>query len=368
MTLATIGRVWALARVQVGWDMPTAFLRCGAANDVLADCRPGRVSLVVTSPRYLDLIDYTAAARGEVGWRPPTREVLSAYVGEHLQTCGWLAEMTAPDAVVAIEVDNYRDVEARALVPLPDLWRQMLEATGFRLVEHITLVRPIALGHRSGHFKRTRGAPGYFYPDSVSSQLVIAMKGDPMARLRRLAAPAERIPLAWAERFLKNVWRLAPPPGVRRGHPVPMDAAIVRALITFYSRPGDVVLDPFAGSGTTGWEAAALDRVPWLIEREPPFADAIRQRFQAARIPVRRLRADRRTLVTGAALHLALGAPIEAAARRAYLTAAQGDITPRLQEIARIASDLAGVTFSPEVVALMMRAERAFYQGRPRAA
>lgn len=43
--------------------------------------------------------------------------------------------------------------------------------------------------------------------------------------------------------------------------------------------PGGVVLDPFAGSGTTGQAALAEGRHPILIEKEPEYVRIIRHRL-----------------------------------------------------------------------------------------
>ena len=43
--------------------------------------------------------------------------------------------------------------------------------------------------------------------------------------------------------------------------------------------PGGVVLDPFAGSGTTGLAALAEGRHPILIEKEPEYVRIIRHRL-----------------------------------------------------------------------------------------
>lgn len=65
-----------------------------------------------------------------------------------------------------------------------------------------------------------------------------------------------------------NVWR-----GKTRGqeepcreqkHPAPMPKWLARDLILSWSNPGDLVADPFAGSGTTGREAIANGRRAWL--------------------------------------------------------------------------------------------------------
>lgn len=66
----------------------------------------------------------------------------------------------------------------------------------------------------------------------------------------------------------------------RTGHPCQMPEAILERIILVASNPGDLVLDPFAGSGTTLAVAKRLGR-RWLgIELSPNYADAIRKRLE----------------------------------------------------------------------------------------
>jgi len=51
-------------------------------------------------------------------------------------------------------------------------------------------------------------------------------------------------------------------------------------LIAIGSRPGEVVLDPFAGSGTTGIAAALADRRYILIEQDAEYADIGERRIK----------------------------------------------------------------------------------------
>ena len=54
---------------------------------------------------------------------------------------------------------------------------------------------------------------------------------------------------------------------------------LARRCIMITSEPGDVVLDPYAGSGTTLLAARELNR-RWLgIELNPSFVDLIEQRL-----------------------------------------------------------------------------------------
>jgi DNA modification methylase len=55
-------------------------------------------------------------------------------------------------------------------------------------------------------------------------------------------------------------------------HPAPMALDVALELVAFASWPGQTVLDPFAGSGTTGRAARTLNRRSVLIERNPEFA------------------------------------------------------------------------------------------------
>lgn len=62
-------------------------------------------------------------------------------------------------------------------------------------------------------------------------------------------------------------------------HPTQKPEAIVEPLIINACPPGGVVLDPFAGSGTTGYVAQRLGRSAILIEKNPDYFKAMRRRF-----------------------------------------------------------------------------------------
>jgi site-specific DNA-methyltransferase (adenine-specific) len=58
----------------------------------------------------------------------------------------------------------------------------------------------------------------------------------------------------------------------KNGHPTVKPLKLMSYLITLFSRPGDVILDPFVGSGTTCLAAQKLDRTSIGIEREAEYA------------------------------------------------------------------------------------------------
>lgn len=67
-----------------------------------------------------------------------------------------------------------------------------------------------------------------------------------------------------------------------RVHPTQKPVALFKWCLEKYSKPGDLVLDPFAGSGTTALACHALGRRFICIEREKSYVDIARNRLKEA--------------------------------------------------------------------------------------
>jgi site-specific DNA-methyltransferase (adenine-specific) len=68
----------------------------------------------------------------------------------------------------------------------------------------------------------------------------------------------------------------------KTGYPTQKPEGILRRIVQASSRPGDRVLDLFAGSGTTGAVAAALGRHAVLVDDNPDAVAVMRARMPAA--------------------------------------------------------------------------------------
>lgn len=80
-----------------------------------------------------------------------------------------------------------------------------------------------------------------------------------------------------AGRNRRSVWTITPKP-YREAHFATFPPEIPRLCISAGSRPGDTVLDPFAGSGTTGMVALELGRVPLLVELKAEYCEMAQTR------------------------------------------------------------------------------------------
>jgi site-specific DNA-methyltransferase (adenine-specific) len=68
----------------------------------------------------------------------------------------------------------------------------------------------------------------------------------------------------------------------KTGYPTQKPLAILERIVRVHSNPGDLVLDFFAGSGTTGEAAARLGRRFLLIDSNPAAVEVMRKRLEFA--------------------------------------------------------------------------------------
>ena len=78
-----------------------------------------------------------------------------------------------------------------------------------------------------------------------------------------------------------DVWELAPESATRVGHPAPFPVELPQRLIDLYTYEGDVVLDPFMGSGTTAVAAVRTGRHYLGYDTDEAYVKAARERADA---------------------------------------------------------------------------------------
>ena len=77
----------------------------------------------------------------------------------------------------------------------------------------------------------------------------------------------------------RDVWTIATEPH-RDSHVAMFPSELPRLCIKAGSRPGDLVLDPFAGSGTTGLVAKELGRNAVLLDISAKYVQEMRERLE----------------------------------------------------------------------------------------
>lgn len=71
--------------------------------------------------------------------------------------------------------------------------------------------------------------------------------------------------------------------GKNMGHPAAFPVGLPEFFIKLFTKPGDRVLDPFAGSGSTGVAAEQLDRNVVLIDNKEDYFQTMKSRLKGTR-------------------------------------------------------------------------------------
>lgn len=84
----------------------------------------------------------------------------------------------------------------------------------------------------------------------------------------------------------KGRFILAPVGKSEWDHPTVKPQKVMRKVVTNASKAGDIILDPFSGSGSTGVAALSLGRFFIGIEKDPEFYELTKERLSlAAQVP-----------------------------------------------------------------------------------
>lgn len=132
----------------------------------------------------------------------------------------------------------------------------------------------------------TRGFQFVFPTEAVYNRLIAAYRIDtmpgftPYAALRALRGArgeARTFNLPAGQRSVTNLFEY---PTVQGGiHPTQKPVALLADLVGLFSRAGDTVLDPFAGSGSTGEACVSLGRRFIGIERDGTYFRGMQRRL-----------------------------------------------------------------------------------------
>jgi len=219
------------------------------------------VGLMVTSPPYNVGKDYDVDLS------------LEEYLGLLKRVLSETYRVLEPGGRVAVNVAN---LGRRPYLALNHRVAALLEDLGFLLRGEIVWQKAQGAGGSCawGSWCSARNPT----LRDVHEYIVVASKGS----FRRLRLGEDTIS---RQEFLEatvSVWNIAPASARRIGHPAPFPVELPRRLIELYTFTGDLVLDPFMGSGSTAVAAVESGRHFVGYETEPAYLEIARARVAAA--------------------------------------------------------------------------------------
>lgn len=239
------------------YEDPSCRLYVGDAMDLPLEDES--IDCIVTSPPYNCGMDYAGVS---------DRLSDADYAAlAHSSAVDWF-RVSRPGARVWVNVANFQEREDGRGNP-SRVWYDALEDAGFRYRDTVIWFTD------DGDQACAWGS--YLSPNAPNLRgryepiLLFYKDGWPKGRVERNDIPPDK----WSV-YTRNVW-LIKPIG-RNGHPAPFPPELPRRCILLSTWPGDVVLDPFCGSGTTIKVAKVLGRYGIGVDLSKKYVEMTRRR------------------------------------------------------------------------------------------
>lgn len=238
------------------------------------------VGLVVTSPPYFAGKAYEEAL-GE-GHIPATYVEYLQMLEDVFAEC---VRKLEPGGRIAVNVANlgrkpYRSLSADIIHILQDRLHLLLRG------EVIWVKSRGAAGSCAwGSFQR----PTNPVIRDLTERVIIASKGRFDRALNQRQRDRKDLPAEvtlFRDEFMEattDIWEITPERASRVNHPAPFPVELPERLIHLYTYRGDLVLDPFMGSGTTAVAAVATGRHYAGYDTDPAYVAAANARIDAER-------------------------------------------------------------------------------------
>lgn len=236
----------------------------GDCRERLAKIEPGSVQLLVTSPPY------------NAGKRFGSLLSLSGYERFARDWCTAAVRTLDRNAGFWINL-GYMRISAREILPLTYLYYPIIRDLGMHFVQETIWHFEGGLAYKRRFSHRTERWQ-WWVSDPKSYLFDLDAVRDPL--LNRSADPRNN-PLG---KNPTDYWYHNK--SGRSSHPCPFPIAMIERIILAHSRPGDVVLDPFGGAGTTALAARLCGRRFIYIEQNQDYFNHAVEAVTSSRLPI----------------------------------------------------------------------------------
>lgn len=252
----------------------------GDARD-LSQIESESVHLICTSPPYFNLIEYPDGA-SQLGNMSDYEDFL-----QQLELVWRECErVLVPGGRIACVVGDVLVSRRRGgrhhVLPLGADIQVQARSVG---LDCLTPIRWLKVGNialeasRSARYLGKPNLPNGIVKNDIEQILFLRKPGGYRSPTPQQEAES-RIPTDQYAKWFRPIWDDIP--GARRTfHPAPFPLALAERIVRMFSFTGDVVLDPFAGTGTTAAAAISTRRCSISVEIDETYVAAIEARIEA---------------------------------------------------------------------------------------
>ncbi|HZW56530.1 MAG TPA: site-specific DNA-methyltransferase [Nitrososphaerales archaeon] len=258
------------------------YIKCADSHHLMDFVTENSIDLTVTSPPYGNAIDYGTHSRGIENeryrgkklWKDP-----ESYITDIAHVFEQVRRATKIGGYCAIVI-GYEVVSAE-LIPLPSMLlteilrqQKIVKAEEQWVLREEIIWNKVTAG-RNGSGNRfgvtvMNPYPTYYHANVMHEYIFVLSKGSP--KIKRDEARERLQKLVMDDEMKRDIanstwhivpeeeWTFTPVPPGSVDHPAPFPEQMAWRLISLFSNPNDIVLDPFNGSGTTTKVANHLHR------------------------------------------------------------------------------------------------------------
>lgn len=237
----------------------------GDVREVLKNIPDESIHLTFTSPPYYNARDYSIY---------PSYEAYLSFLEEvFLETFRitkegrFLILNTSP-----IIIPRVSRAHSSKRYPIPFDIHHYLIQMGWEFIDDIVWLKPeYSVKNRIGGFQQHR-KPLAYKPNSVTEYLMVYRKQTEklidwnIHQYDYNTVEQSKVPEGYET---TNVWKIDPK--FDKIHSAVFPVELCKRVVEYYSFKGDLIFDPFAGSGTLGRTAKSLGRYFFLTEQEPTY-------------------------------------------------------------------------------------------------
>lgn len=152
-------------------------------------------------------------------------------------------------------------------------YHKILEESGFYFIDEILWIKPEpSVPNRIGGYVQTR-KPLSYKPNCITESIMVYRKKCDFLLDKNINDYTNYNKFENEEIDTTNCWYISPK--ANKDHPAVFPEELCRRVLKYYSYEHDVILDPFAGSGTLGKIAKKMNRIPVMCEINPQYIKLI---------------------------------------------------------------------------------------------
>lgn len=250
-------------------NIDTPSLLCGDCESTLHQVKEKSVKLIFTSPPYYNAREYS------------TYKSYNEYLLKMkavFKSCKQVLEDGRFIIINVSPVITKRPGREFASIryPIHFDFHKLLEEVGFEFIDEIIWKKPdYSVPSRNGGYTQTR-MPLSYKPNCVTESIMIYRKNAPFLLDKNIHFHKDYHP-DFTDTFDEtNCWEISPRSS--KDHPAVFPQELCKKILRYYSFPNELVLDPFAGSGTFGEVAMEMKRIPLLCEQHPDYIQKLKEK------------------------------------------------------------------------------------------